>query len=202
MQRAMWLDLHAVEQDRWVRAVLKGTEVEVELVVLHHDPVSGAATSLVRFPPGLRRDTLGCYPAAEELIILDGSLEYAGRIFAAGDYVHVPPRVQRTPMASPNGLLVLAWFSAAPTWLTDPAETVAGEVGHAALTPGLLRPPSADVPGTTRVDTALQPADIDRDVLDIPTGRWCFLAAGAPVPAAPGPFVTRTWPRVRARPFP
>jgi hypothetical protein len=173
-------------------------------VVLHHDPVTGAATSLVRFPPGLRRDALGCYPAAEELVVLDGSLDFAGRTFAAGDYVYVPPRVQRTPMASPRGLLVLAWFSAAPTWLTDPTEAVPGEVGHAVLTPGVLRPPSADVPGATQVESVLQPADIDRDVLDIPTGRWCFLPAGAaaPSPTAAGPFVTRTWPRVRARPFP
>jgi hypothetical protein len=193
VQRATWLDLRAIEPGRWLRAVLKGTDVEVELVVLHNDPATGAATSLVRFPPGLRRDELGCYPAAEELVVLDGSLDFAGRTFVAGDYVYVPPRVQRTPMASPDGLLVLAWFSAAPTWLTDAAEAVAGEVGHAVLEPGVLRPPSADVPGTTQVEAALAPADVDREVLDIPSGRWCFLAAGAATPTATGPFVTRTW---------
>jgi hypothetical protein len=194
VERAPWLDLRAVEPDRWMRAVLKGTDVEVELVVLHHDPLTGAATSVVRFPPGLRRDELGCYPAAEELVVLDGALDFAGRTFVAGDYVYVPPRVQRTPMASPDGLLVLAWFSGAPAWLTDPDEAAGGDVGHASLKPGVLRPPSDDVPGTTQVETALQPTDVDREVLDIPTGRWCFLPAGTATPTATGPFVTRTWP--------
>jgi hypothetical protein len=196
VQRATWVDLHAVEPDRWLRAVLKGTSTEVELVVLHHDTTTGAATSLVRFPPGLRRDELGCYPAAEELVVLDGSLDFAGRTFAAGDYAFVPPRVQRTPMASPNGLLVMAWFSGAPTWLTDPAEAVPGEVGHAVLEPGVLRPPSAAVPGMTQVVSALEPVGVDREVLDIPERRWCFLPAMAmpPSPTASGPFVTRTWP--------
>ena len=134
-----WTDLRAIPAERWLTATLKGTQTDVELVVLHHDPASGAAVSLVRFPAGLERDEPGCYPAAEELAIVDGSLHFAGHVYVAGDYAYVPQRVLRPPMSSPDGLLVLAWFSGAPTWLTDPSERVAGDILRRPLVPGALR---------------------------------------------------------------
>jgi hypothetical protein len=193
-----WTDLTALPRDRWITAQLKGTSTDVELVVLHHDAGTGAAVSLVRFPAGLTREELGAYPAAEELAILDGSLVFAGHTFSAGDYAYVPPRVTRTPMSSPEGLLVLAWFSAAPAWLTDPAERIDGEVTRRRLEPGTLREPSANVAGTTAVLERTEVPEIDaangRDLFDIDGARWCFVPAGERAPTGSGAIQVRTWP--------
>lgn len=193
-----WTDLRTIAPDRWLTARLKGTETDVDLVVLHHDPVTGAAASLVRFPPGLARDELGCYPAAEELAIVDGALHFAGHVYVPGDYAYVPPRVLRTPMNSPDGLLVLAWFSGAPAWLTDEADRVPGEIGRKQLETGTLRAPSAEVAGRTDVVDAADPVDElnGRDLYDVRAARWCFVAAGETAPATDGPVQVRTWPPV------
>jgi hypothetical protein len=198
MAAPTWTDLRTIDADRWITAQLKGTTTDVELVVLHHDAVSGGAISLVRFPAGLSRDEPGAYPAAEELAIIDGSLHFAGHVYGAGDYAYVPPRVLRTPMTSPDGLLVLAWFSAAPTWLTDPAEHVAGTIARHELMPGTLRAPSVDVAGRTEVvdGSALDAVDAanGRDLLDITQSRWCFVPAAATAPTIDGLVQVRTWP--------
>jgi hypothetical protein len=194
--RPAWTDLRDLDDARWLTAQLKGTRTDVHLVVLHHDASTGAAVSLVRFPPGLERDELGCYPAAEELAILDGSLEFAGHTFVAGDYACVPPRVVRTPMRSPDGLLVLAWFSAKPDWLTDESDRVPGEVVRRELTAGPMRAPSADVAGRTDVVAQIRddvPVDVGRDVLDVSGLRWCFAAPGQALPDCDGPAQVRTW---------
>ncbi len=98
---------------------------------------------------------------------------------------------------APDGLLVLAWFSGAPTWLTDESERMPGDILRKPLAAGALREPSDDVPGRTDVVTEVTPVDEanGRDLFDVEHALWCFVEAGQQAPDTGGRLVqVRTWP--------
>ena len=174
--------------------MLKGTDTEVELVVLHHDAATGAAVSLVRFPAGLTRTVLGCYPAAEELAIIDGSLDFAGALRVPGDYT-VRPAARRAHTDDEPGRAARARVVLGRSRVADRrGRTCAGRGPRSRLAVGELRRASRDVPGRTDVLDRARVAQVDRDVLDIDGGRWCFVPADTAAPECDGPVQVRTWP--------
>jgi anti-sigma factor ChrR (cupin superfamily) len=71
---------------------------------LRFDADSGASAVLLRFEPGA---SYGAHrhPAGEEYLVLEGSLEDAGRTYGVGCYVHHPPGSAHKP-SSRQGCLV------------------------------------------------------------------------------------------------
>jgi hypothetical protein len=82
--------------------------------LLSRDSTSGAATLLMRYPPGWRADP-GAIGATEELFVLDGALEIGTQRYGFYDYGCLPAGYPRGEMRSPGGAVVVTMFDAEPT---------------------------------------------------------------------------------------
>jgi hypothetical protein len=182
----------------WLELSIPGSAPAVRLCRLGSDPTTNASVSLVRFPPGWRRPGSGHYLPAEELVVLEGSIDVAGT-HGPGDYVYLPPRTVRTESASETGALVIAWFSGTPEWVPgrpDTAPAGAPVVLAAADVAGVLRADAAEVPGEYAVLRDVgrrEPLPVDADVLDLDGRAWARVPAGRPLPVGSGPLLVRTW---------
>lgn len=172
MTRRRALALRAADQ-RWRSAPMPGANADLDLVPLESD--GAGFTILGRFPAGFRRTVPGGYPAAEDVVVLDGRLELEDRAYERGTLVHLPSRFLRTSMHSPDGCLVLAWFSG-PAVFRSAAE----------LEPVV----------TTGVRSVDLSAPDDGVLLETAASRWSVVAAADWPGGADGVDVDRTaWAR-------
>lgn len=77
---------------------------------LRYDAESGQSVVLLEFEAGARYGSHR-HPAGEEYYVLSGSIEDAGRSYAAGSYVWHPPDSVHRP-ASREGCRLLVWLAA------------------------------------------------------------------------------------------
>jgi quercetin dioxygenase-like cupin family protein len=63
---------------------------EIELLLLYHDPASGAEHYLIRYPAGLRARSHR-HSAAHTIVVLEGRLAVNGGVIGPGAYCHFPP---------------------------------------------------------------------------------------------------------------
>ena len=108
---------------------MPGSNGHIDMVPLASIP--GHLSLLGRFPAGFVRDVPGGYHASEEFLVLDGELEFDGRVLRRGDLTVVPGHYVRRGMSSPKGCVLLAWFAGAPDFLAPEelaATTAAVEV--------------------------------------------------------------------------
>lgn len=82
--------------------------------VLSVDDETGAATVIVRYPPGWERPDLEHLTADEELCVLDGEFELNGLVYGAPSYAFLPAGYPRRHAAAPRGALVLTFFEGEP----------------------------------------------------------------------------------------
>lgn len=181
---------------------------DVGLATLHHDPVTGATTALVRFPGGWSRPLPGHYLSHEDFVVLAGGLTIDGTTFDAGDWGYFAKgHCRGESHADPDGAVALAWFDRAPRWVSGGHHVPDRPAGHRSL---LQRPPrdvDLDCP-TSRGGQRLRRdpgvdlwlADgieagerLDRpcEILALPTWTWMLLPAGRPTPELAGPCVIR-----------
>jgi hypothetical protein len=77
--------------------------------ILASDPVTGAATRILRFDPGTDTSRAGVqiHPFWEEVYILEGSLHdlSLGKTFPKGTYACRPPGMRHGPWKAPEGCL-------------------------------------------------------------------------------------------------
>lgn len=181
------------EIDDWRESLIPGSDRPAQLRVLHADPATGASVCAVRFPPAWSRPASGHYTAAEEFVVLEGSLRMGGEL-SAGDYAFVPPRFMREPTFSAEGAFVVAWFAGPPVWVeSPPAIPAAGEL-IAPRPGGVVREASAEVPGTFEVHTTTPgPFSADADVLDPASWQWEWVPAGASTNLVGPRLYARTW---------
>jgi hypothetical protein len=90
--------------------------VPVSLVRLALDRDSLVSQSLVRFPQSWARRESGWYSVDEEFLILEGALHMSGNTYLPGDYALVPAGYLRFASTTPDGCLLLAWFSGRAIW--------------------------------------------------------------------------------------
>ncbi len=97
----------------WMRGLLDGVRDGVETRLLSRDPVSGACSLIVRYPPGFscRGNAL---QADDELLVLDGELEIGGRSYGELGYAHFPAGFAMGDWSTTSGAIVLEFFSATP----------------------------------------------------------------------------------------
>lgn len=85
--------------------------------LLHADPDSRASALLVQFPAGWKR-SVGTYSCAEHAVVLDGEIILDDLTWVATDGFIVPGGITRRETFTPNGALAVAWFGAAPRWIS------------------------------------------------------------------------------------
>ncbi len=91
----------------------------VQARVLSRDPSDGAASLILRYPPGYRRgaETLD---ADEEFIVLAGVIEIDGIRYGRHDYAHLPRHLPRGALVCGPGAEVLTFLSAEPRATAEP----------------------------------------------------------------------------------
>ncbi len=85
--------------------------------VLSQDAATGAATLLIRYPPGWHAPP-GLMGATEELFVLDGELQIGDERYGHYAYACLPPHLPRGAAHTRGGAVVLTMFDARPTWST------------------------------------------------------------------------------------
>lgn len=103
-----------------------GARPDVDARVLSRDEADGSCSLLLRYPPGWSRTATEHLEADEELFVLAGALEINGRRYRPKCYAHLPAGHTRTGQASPEGAVVLTFFSGEPR-ATAGAGTCDGE---------------------------------------------------------------------------
>ncbi len=86
---------------------LTGTEIKI----LSRDEDSGACTTVIKYPAGWEREASEHLPVHEELFVLGGTLKINGINYDEMCYAHLPAGYSRTSTASPDGAVVLTFFS-------------------------------------------------------------------------------------------
>ena len=172
---------------RWEKAPMPGASGPVELARLP-DLADGAFRAFVRFPPGWERRADGHYEAAEEFLVLSGSLTLEGAEYDTGAYGWIAARRPRHAMHSADGCLVYAWFGGMPLWRRG--ESPLGAAG-------------SDHRFAHWRDAPLRELDGGLRVRELNDGRghrtWVAEAGVADVPVAPGQarevleFASRSW---------
>lgn len=98
----------------WSTGLDGGGRPDVDVRVLSRDEADGSASLLLRYPRGWSRTATEHLRADEELFVLSGALEINGRRYAPKCYAHLPAGYTRTEQASPDGAVVLTFFSGEP----------------------------------------------------------------------------------------
>jgi hypothetical protein len=190
------------ERDDWTWTPMPGSSAMVESVLLHLDPDTRARLLLVRFPPGLSRPERGRFDVGEELVVLSGRAWLSSISYRAGHYGWIPPEGTRHDLSTPDGALVLAWFSGRPQW-TAGAGAPTGPSIRAPLDTMTVPPGGVPLrgggPGDAHGATVLLPA-APREVA-VPTAllwvdgwRWHRALPGEAVPERAGRVLARMEP--------
>ena len=187
----------------WRDFDIPGGNIPVSLVRLAVDRDTFVSQSLVRFPPGWARRESGWYSVDEEFLILEGELHMSGTTYRPGDYALVPAGYLRFASTTPQGCLVLAWFSGKAEWSvgTRHGPRYADRLVHAAWE-GL--PDERGPAGTGRQlrqegtlsswvltgELAIE-APAATDLFSIPDHTWAQTPAGDVLPVMSSPIFAR-----------
>mgnify|MGYP003600070975 FL=1 len=155
-----------------------------ECKILSRADRGGACSLLLRYPPGWQRDLTEYSPADEEFYVLEGRIEIDSQIFGADSYAFRPAGFTRRSIQSPEGCVMLAFYSREPVWLSGPGN---GAAERSPRSVGFLD--TATMPwDMTLNDPRLAHLGISRKNLrtDPGTGERTFLSLVVPQSAPPG----------------
>lgn len=193
MARPAFLTLGSEEQ-RWRSAPMPGANGPIELVRLAS--AGDTFAMLGRFPAGFARPVAGGYAVAEEFLVLRGGLELEGTTVRTGSLCFIPAHHIRSPMRSPGGATVLAWFSGPPVF--RPAEELRASpraavamVAVVGAPPGtrLLRTTEADWQVLARPTSGASASPVD--AVDMAMTWWARVGEDARARLPEGPVLAR-----------
>lgn len=92
---------------------------DAEYKMLSRDPEDGACSALIRYPAGWSRQGPEHIMADEEFYVLEGSLEMDGHVYPEDSYAFLPAGWTRHEMRSPEGCVLLAFYSTEPTLIPE-----------------------------------------------------------------------------------
>jgi len=179
-----WIEFVQSQYLPWQVDYLGDIRPGVETKVLSVDEDNGAASLLLRYPPGWRMQRAGSLSADEELFVLEGVLSIGSQIYREMSYAHLPAGYARGPMISEAGAVVLTFFSVCPTWQEpgafDPARLV--QILHAFSVPYTARFHPEFPPGAGRKTLYEDPITHDQSwLLGTMPIRWGERAEVHPV---------------------
>lgn len=178
----------------WEEIVISDSRPAVHRTVLHVERPGGASVQAVRFPPRWSREPAGYYDAAEEFVVVHGSLVVSGMWFHAGDYGFLPSRTTRTgSRAGPDGCLAVAWFDRPPKWYREigvAEQPVSCRVEQARRRVGVTE---AAWGVSRHVQLPREPTDMD--VISPADMAWTWVPEGAAIPQLTRPLLVRVWSR-------
>ncbi|MBM3514927.1 MAG: DUF4437 domain-containing protein [Alphaproteobacteria bacterium] len=105
----------------WQKGLYAGDRPGALSRTLSVDDVSGAASVLIKYPPGWRWDGVDHVAADEEFLVLSGAIAIGARDYRRYDYGLLPAGYPRGAMSSATGAIVVAFFSAPPLMRTSRA---------------------------------------------------------------------------------
>lgn len=105
----------------WTKSPWDGLLEDTQVKVLSRDAGSGASSTLVKYPAGWRRPAAEHLPVDEELFVLGGALTINGVAYGEMCYAHLPAGHPRAGAESPDGAVVLTFYSGAPVSAPGPA---------------------------------------------------------------------------------
>lgn len=91
-----------------------GARDDILCRTLSRDDETGAASTVLRYPAGWRRETPHILNVDEEIFVLEGALDINGQVYGKHFYGHLPAHYLRRSMASAAGAVVLTFFSGMP----------------------------------------------------------------------------------------
>jgi hypothetical protein len=106
----------------WRRIGPGAARPDVEYKFLSRDASTGACSTILRYPPGWRREGVEHVLADEELYVLDGELLIDGRRYGPDTYAFLPKGWPREHAEARAGAVVLSYFSEEPAWRPGRAE--------------------------------------------------------------------------------
>lgn len=109
-----WIEFIQSQNLPWYAGDLEGTRPGVEVKTLSVDSDDGAASLLIRYPPGWRLENRGALAVDEEFLVLDGALRVGAMQYGEKSYAHWPAGFERNSMESASGAVVLTFFSGRP----------------------------------------------------------------------------------------
>ena len=188
----------------WVDFEIPASNPPVRLATLRVEPSRGR-TVLVRFPAGWERPEAGSYSCAEEMVLLQGTLEMSGARYDAWDWAYVPRRAERAATRARSEVLALARFDGPARWNAEASQ--AGEILRRGLEvgPGALPSPlgegrawslrrgAADSTWLLDAPPAGEVAPSAVEVLALRSRRWASVRAGEPLPDLDGLCFCRTF---------
>lgn len=83
--------------------------------ILSREAITGAMSTLVRYPAGWSMTNSERLAADEELFVLDGELTIGDLRYIEGDYAFLPAGYPRRGMSAPDGCIVLTFFESRPS---------------------------------------------------------------------------------------
>ena len=98
----------------WQETPWQASHPNTDLKILSTDEDSGESSNLVRYPPGWTRSGRDFLTVDEEFLVLDGSIEINGVVYTEKCYAHLPAGYLRNASSSPDGAVVLTFFSGVP----------------------------------------------------------------------------------------
>ena len=97
----------------WTKGDSIGPRPDVEVRTLSVDDETGAASLVLRYPPGWSRTEPEVLLIDEEFFVLAGDLEIGGVPYGLHDYANLPAGYPRASASSRKGAIVLTFYSAA-----------------------------------------------------------------------------------------
>lgn len=105
----------------WQAGLYAGDRGDVQSKTLSLDSETGASSLLIQYPAGWSQPGPEYLRADEELFVLEGGLEINGIAHDEFGFAHLPAGYARQSFSSPQGAVVLTFFSAAPISATGEA---------------------------------------------------------------------------------
>jgi hypothetical protein len=87
-----------------------------QVKMLSRDPGTGAASALVRVPPGWSQVRAGWLAGGAEMLVIEGEIDVNGRQYGQDTYAWLPAGYPYRSMATTIGAVAVVFFDAEPVW--------------------------------------------------------------------------------------
>ena len=108
-----WIEFVQSQRLPWQAASFAALRPGIEVRMLSHDAASGAASLIIRHPPGFAAPS-AALTVDEEFLVLEGTLAVAGREYAPYSYAHWPAGFEAGAISSSTGAVTLHFFGGEP----------------------------------------------------------------------------------------